>query len=103
MSPRRADGRNLKNHGRLTVARHLREKIHLERGVCSAALRELLRVVRDQIEERGVAIIVMNRESAIWREASLKTVLRENQLKCVDVEETRVITNNRCTAEQIQA
>ena len=35
--------------------------------MCSAALRELLRVVRDQIEERGVAIIVSNRESTIWR------------------------------------
>ena len=28
-----------------------------------------------------MVIIVMNRESAIWRKASLKTVIRENQLK----------------------
>ena len=27
-----------------------------ERGMCSAALRELLRIVKDQIEERGVVI-----------------------------------------------
>ena len=73
-----------------------------ERGICSAALRELLRIVKDQIDERGVVIIVMNRESAIWRLASLKTVIRGYQLKYVDVEETRVITNNRCTAEQIK-
>ena len=43
-----------------------------ERGMCSAALRELLKVVRDQIEERGVAI-VSNKESTIWK--------REKQLK----------------------
>ena len=113
LSLRQADGWNLKNHSHLAVARHLREKTHPsmlvvkirdgeERRICSAALRELLRIVEDQIEERGVVIIVMNRESAIWRKASLKTVLRENQLKYVDVEETRVITNNRCIAEQIK-
>ena len=49
----------MKNHRHLTVARHLREKIHPsvlvvtigkgeERGMCSAALRELLRIVKDQ-------------------------------------------------------
>ena len=58
----------------LTVSRHLREKNHSsilvvtirkgeERGICSAALRELLRVVKDQIEERSVVVIVSNRES----------------------------------------
>ena len=88
----------MKNHSHLTVARHLRENTHPsmlvvtiregeERGICSAALKELLRIVQDQIEERGVVIIVTNRESAIWRKASLKTVLRENQLKYVDAEE----------------
>ena len=113
VSLRRADGWNLKNHSHLTVARHLREKIHPstlvvtireseERGMCSAALREFLTIVKDQIEERGVVIIVMNRESAIWTKASLKSVIRENQLKYADVEETRVITNNRCVAEQIK-
>ena len=74
LSRRKADGWNLKNHSHLTVARHLREKIHPivlvvtiregeERGICSAALRELFGIVKDQIEERGVVIIVMNRES----------------------------------------
>ena len=32
----------------------------------------------------------------------MKSVLRENQLKYVDAEEMRVITNNRCVAEQIK-
>ena len=72
------------------------------RGICSAALRELLKIVKDQIEERSAVVIVSNRESAIWRKAGVKTVLRENQLKHVDVEGTRVITNNRCVAEQIK-
>ena len=73
-----------------------------ERGICRAAMRELLRIVKDQIGERGVVIIVLNRGSAIWREARVDTVLRENQLKYVDVEETRVIMNTRCIAEQIK-
>ena len=49
-----------------------------------------------------MVVIVMNRESAIWRKGNQKTVIRENQLKYVDVEETQVITNNRCAAEQIK-
>ena len=51
VSLRRTDGWNLKNHSRLKVARHLREKTHSsvlgvtiregeERGICSAALRK---------------------------------------------------------------
>ena len=73
-----------------------------ERGTCSEALRELLRIVKDQIHERSVVVIVSNRESAIWRNASVKIVLRENQPKYVDIEGMRVITNNKCTAEQIK-
>ena len=75
----------MKNHSHLTVARHLREKTHPsmpvvtiregeDQGICSAALRELLRNVKDQIEERSVVVIVSNRESAIWRNASVKRV-----------------------------
>ena len=66
---RKADGWNLKNQSHLTVARHLREKIHPsmlvvtireseERGICNAALRELLRIAKDQMGERSVVIIV---------------------------------------------
>ena len=98
VSLRSADGWNLKYHSHLTVPRHLREKIHPsmlvvtnregeERGMCSAAQRELLRVVRDQIEERGVDIIASNNESTVWRKTSVKTLIREKQLKYTDVEE----------------
>ena len=59
LSLRKADGWNLKNHSHLIFARHLRDKIHPsmlvvtiregeERGICSAALKELLRIVKDQ-------------------------------------------------------
>ena len=98
-----ADGWNLKNHSHLTVARHLREKTHSsmlvvtiregeERGICSAALRELLRIGKDQIEECGVVIIVVNRDSAIWKDASMETLLRDDQLEYFDVEGVRVAT-----------
>ena len=95
VSLHRADGGNLKNHSYLMVARHLREKIQPSmlvvtiRGMCSAALRELLRVVRDQIEERSVVVIVSNIESTNWKKTSVKTLLREKQLKYTDVEEMR--------------
>ena len=52
-----------------------------ERGMCSAALWELLRVVRDQIG----------------------TLQREKQLKYTDVEVMRVITNDRHIATQIKS
>ena len=58
-----------------------------ERGTCSEALRELLRIVNDQIHERSVVVIVSNRESAIWRNASVKTVLRENQPNMLTLKE----------------
>ena len=73
-----------------------------DQGVCSAALRELWRIVKDQIEERGVVIIVMSRNSAAWRKASTKSVIREDQLKYINAEGMRVITNNKCVAEQIK-
>ena len=86
VSLRRADGWNLKNHSHLTVARHLREKIHPsmlvvtiregeERGMCNAALRELLRIAKDQIGERTVIVNVSNKRSTIWRKTSVKTLL----------------------------
>ena len=78
LSRSKADGWNLKNHSHLTVASHLREKTHSsmmvvafreERGICSAALKELLKIVKDQIQERSVVVIVLNKESAVWKDA----------------------------------
>ena len=91
----------------------MREKIHPSmlvvtirdgeaRGMCNAALRELWRIVQDQIEERSVVVIVMSRNSVIWRRANLKSVMRENRLKYIDVEGMRVITNSKHVAEQIK-
>ena len=113
LSSRKSDGWNLKNHSHLTVARHLREKTHPsllivtiregeDQGLCSAALKELWRIVKDQIEERSVVVIVISRISAIWRKASMKSVMQENQLKDIDAEGMRVFTTSKCVAEQIK-
>ena len=107
---RKADGWNMKNHSNLTVARHVREKIHPsvlvvtirrgeEKGICSAVMRELLRIVKDQIGENSAVAMVLSRESTIWRGASGK---RERQLKYIDVEEMRVVTNDKHIAGQIK-
>ena len=111
---RTGDGWNLKNHSHLAVVRHLREKTHPsmlvvtiregeERGICSAALKELLKIVKDQIEERSVVVIVLNTQSAIWKDASMKTLVRCDQLNYIDVEGMTVVTNNRCVAEHIKS
>ena len=50
-------------------------------------MRELFRIVKDQIHEQSVVVIVSNRESAIWRNASVKTVLRENQPNMLTLKE----------------
>ena len=113
VSLRKADGWNLKNHSHLPVARHLREKIHPsmlvvtiregeERGMCNAALRELLRISKDQMGERSVVVIVLSKRSTIWRKTSMRTLIIEEQLRYIDVEEMRVVTNDKHIAEQIK-
>ena len=103
----------MKNHRHLMAARLLREKTHPnmlvvtiregeEQEICGATLRELLKIIKDQVEERSVVVIVLNKESAMWREESMKTLLHDSQLKYVDVDGMRVATNNRCMAEQIK-
>ena len=103
----------MKNHSHLTVARHLLEKTHPsmlvvtiregeDQGLCSATLRELWRIVKDQIEERSVVVMVMSRNSEVWTKASLKSVMREHHRKYIDAEGMRVITNNRYVLEQIK-
>ena len=85
LSLSKAHGWNLKNHSHLTGARRLREKTHPstlvvtiregeERGICSAALKELLKVVKDQIDERSVGVLVLNKE----RVSNLERCKREN-------------------------
>ena len=50
-----------------------------------------------------MVVLVSNRESAIWRNASVKIVLQENQLMYIAVEGMRVATKNRCIADQIKS
>ena len=114
VSWRKADGRNMKNHSHLTVARHLREKIHPivlvvtirqgeEKGKCGAVMRELLRIVNYQIGEECAVAMVMSRKSTIWRGAIVRTLLRKRQMKYIGVEEMRVVTNDKHIAEQIKS
>ena len=78
----------MKNRSHLTVARQLREKIHpsvfvltiregWEGGMCSAAMRELLRIVKDQFWEECAVPMVLGRKLPIWRGANVKTLAEE--------------------------
>ena len=114
LSLRKGDGWNMKNHSHLTVARHLREKVHSsmlvvtmregeERGICSAALKEQLKIIKGFYSKiRSVVVFVLNEEFAVWKDACMKALLRGDQMKYLDVEGMRVVTNNRCVAEQIK-
>ena len=62
----------------------------------------LLRVVKDQVEERSVVVIVLSKESGMWREESMKTRLYSAQLTFIDIGETSVVTNSKYKAEQVK-
>ena len=64
---------NMRCQSRLMVARRMREKTHpsmlvvtirkaKEREICRATLGELLRIVKDHIEERSVVVMVLSNE-----------------------------------------
>ena len=89
----KGDGWNLKNHYHLAVARHLREKTHSS----------MLVVTIREGEKRSVVVLVLNKESAMWKEAIMKTLLRGDQMKYTDVEGMRLVTNNRYVAGQINS
>ena len=110
----KANGWNMKNHSHLKIARRLRKKIHPtmlvvtirrdeDRGICNETLRELWRIIKDQIKEQTVAIVVMSKNSAICRKTKLKSVMREDQLRYVDAEGMRIVTNSKHVAEQIKS
>ena len=72
--------------------------------VCKVNLATLkVAIIRDQIEERSVVVLVLNKESGIWKDSRLKALLRHDQLKYIDVEGMRVVTNNRCVTERIRS
>ena len=74
-----------------------------ERGICRATMEGLLKIVKVQVEGGSVYLIVLSKESAICRKASMNTQSHDVQLKYVDVGETRVVTNSRCIAEQFKS
>ena len=73
------------------------------KGICSAAMRELIRIVKDQVGEECAVAMVLSRKSTIWRRAIEKTLLRKKQMKYIDVQEMRVVTNDKHIAEQIKS
>ena len=106
----KTDGWNMKNHSHLKVARRLREKTHPttlavtireneDRGMCSATLRELRRIINDQLKERTVVVVAISRDSEIWKGTSM----RFDRFKYVDAGRMRVITNSEHVAEQIKS
>ena len=51
-----------------------------------------------------MVVIVLNKESAIWKDASMKTLSRgDAQLTYIDIERMRVVTSHRCVVEQIKS
>ena len=63
----------MKNHSHMKIARRLRKKIHPkmlvvtirrgeDRGICNETLRELWRIIKDQINEQTVAQKLSNLE-----------------------------------------
>ena len=75
----------------------------VERGICSVALKEVVKLTKDQGGERSVVVLVLNRESAVWKDSSVRTLLSHVLLKHIDVEGIRMDTNDRCGAEQIKS
>ena len=69
----------------------------------STTRRELPKTVKDQIGEECAVAMVLSRKSTIWRRAIVKTLLRQRQMKYIDVEEMRVVTNDKHIAEQIKS
>ena len=66
-------------------------------------MRELWRIVKDQIKEQTTAVVVMSKCSAIWRRTQLKSAVQEDQLKYVDFEGMRIVTNSKHVADQIKS
>ena len=58
-----------------------------------------MRISKDQMGERCVVVIVLSKRSTIWRETSMRTLIREEQLRYIDNEEMRVVTNDKHIAE----
>ena len=44
--------------------------------MCSAALKELMNIVKDQIEERSLVVLVFDKASQVWKDASAKMLSR---------------------------
>ena len=50
-----------------------------------------------------MVVIVLGKVSTIWRRTSMRTLIREEELRYVEVEEMRVVMNDKHIAEQIKS
>ena len=55
-------------------------------------------IIEDQVREQGAVVLVRNKGSAIWKDTSVKALLRHAQLKYIDVGELSVVIYSRCVA-----
>ena len=90
----------MKTHTNMSVVRLMEGE---ERGACSAQLKELLKIVKDQTEERSVVVTVLSNESTISKGARIKTLALYDQVKYIYVGGMRVVINNRSVSEQINS
>ena len=109
----RANGWNLKNQCYLTIARHMRVRIQPnflvvtlregeEGGICSAASKEHVNVIEDQVQGQSVCVCGSRNPESGKHEYKKRCEDMQVQLKYIDVGEVRVVTTNRCVAEQIE-
>ena len=59
--------------------------------------------LEDQVGEGCAVAMVLSRKSTNWRSAIVKTLLRKSQMKYIDFEGMRVVTNDKHIAEQIRS
>ena len=96
-----ANGWNAKDRSHLTNAKHLSEGIKPnllsvtlregeERSTQSAASIMWVKLIKDEVREQSVVVLVLNKESAIWSETTMKSWLRHAQLTYIDVEGMKV-------------
>ena len=75
-----------------------------KRGICNAALKELLSIVKDQIEQRSVVChLIEQRVRNLGKMQARRHCHVMAQLIHIDVEGMRVVTNNRCVADEIKS
>ena len=104
----------MKNHSHLTVARHLREKIHPivlvvtkregeEKGICSAVMRKVTKDRQRSDWRRMRSCHGAEQKVNNLEKSDCENFAEEKTDEYIDVEEMRVVTNDKHIAEQIKS